>query len=142
MRLYRQDTKPLWDDAYTWQGSWLSFQHIQQLLIQTSRSITSESKNGLGSLEHWEEELLLEDDMLKLVHQHQQEDSMVRGWLVFPPTSLREFWIWTKAFKGHMNGERMAIWMPSYDERRDCNQWQIVPDHSSKGEGVCDGDFI
>ena len=128
MRIYGQDTKPLWDDAYTWQGSFLSFRRIERLLIRTSRSITPE--DGLG----WEDEVPL--------HQRQQEDSVVRKWLVFPPPSLTEFRIWTKAFKGHTNGERIAVWMPSYNERLGRDQWQEVRDCPFEGEEVDDGSFI
>jgi len=133
MKIYGQDTKPLWDDAYTWQGSFLSFRRIERLLIRTSRSIIpegTESEDGLG----WEDDMSL--------YQRQQEDSVVRKWLVFPPPSLIEFRIWTKAFKGHTNGERMAVWMPSYNERLGRDQWQEVRDHPFEGKEVDDGSFI
>ena len=133
--MYGQDTRPLWDDAYTWEGSWLSFQHIKRLLIRTSRSITPEETEG-------EDGLGWEDGVSTLVHQCQQEDRVVRRWLVFPPPSLTEFRIWTRAFKGHTNGERMAVWMPSYNERLGRDQWQEVRDHPFEGEEVDDGSFI
>ena len=77
-----------------------------------------------------------------MLHQHQQEDSVVRKWLVFPPPSLTEFQIWTKVFKGHMNSEYMAVWMPSYNEHLGCNQWQKVCDHPFEGKEVDNGSFI
>lgn len=136
--MYGQDTRPLWDDAYTWEGSWLSFQHIKRLLIRTSRSITPEETeygDGLGRPEH-------EDEVSTLVHQRQQEDSVVRQWLVFPPPSLAEFKIWTKAFKGRTNGECMAIWMPSYDELLDRDQWEEVYDEVEGVRACDDGTFV
>lgn len=143
MRMYGQDTRPLWDDAFTWEGSWLSFQHIKRLLIRTSRSITPEETeygDGLGYPEHPNEALQPEDEELTLVHQRQEEDTVVRQWLVFPPPSLAEFQIWTNAFKGHANGERRAVWMPIYNEYMDRDQWQQVRDHPFEVEEVRDID--
>ena len=126
----------------------LSFQHLRRLLIRTSRPITpdetpiSESEEELGYLE---EALWLEDKELKmelkLAHQRQREDGVVRRWLVFPPPSLTEIVVWTKAFAGRTNGERMAAWMPKC-ERRGCSQWEVVRNHPIKGEEVYGGDFI
>ena len=126
----------------------LSFQHLRRLLIRTSRSITpdetpsSESEDELRYPEAlWpeDEELKME---LKLAYQRQREDGVVRRWLVFPPPSLTEIVVWTKAFAGRMNGERMAAWMLKCDERRGRSWWEVVRNHPVKGEEVYGGDFI
>ena len=121
----------------------MSFQHIRQLLIRTSRSITPEDE--LGYPNHSEEALRPEDKEskleLKLAHQRQREDNVIRTWVVFPPPSLREVRIWTQAFVGRTNGEHMAVWMLQDNEWPD-NEWDLVDNHPIKGEEVCGGDFV
>ena len=69
---------PLWDDAYTWEGNFLSFTQLKRLLIRTPRSITPEeiprnkSEDELGypkrprvAVQPEDKELKLE---LKLAH--------------------------------------------------------------------------
>jgi len=80
MRVYGQDSESLWDDAYTWECSLLSFCSLRRLLIRTSRSITpeetpsNESEGGLGCPKRLKEVLRpdSEDEFeleLKLAHQ-------------------------------------------------------------------------
>lgn len=131
MRVYGQEKIPLWDDAYTWEYGLQSFKHLRRLLVRTSHAITtssSESDDGLGCLRG------------KMVHQREQEDNVVRRWLTFLPPSLTEVQIWTKAFAGRANGERMAVWM--YSERRGFRGWEVVRNHPIEGEEVCGGSFI
>lgn len=125
---------PLWDDVHTWERGLLSFKHLQRLLIRTSRSITVPSSGSKDGLQLGDEESKLE---LKLAHQREQEDDVVRRWLVFLPSSLTETRVWTKAFAGRANGERMAVWMPKNNY-----QWEVICNHPIKGEEVCGGDFI
>jgi len=154
MRVYGQDKPPLWADAYTWECSLVSFTHLTRLLIRTSRSITpspeetpsSESEDKLGCLKCLKEALHSEGKESKLehelVHQRQREDRVVRRWLISPPNSLIQILIWTKAFAGRTNGERLADWSLRYDEHRGCRQWDIFQNHPMKGEEVCGGIFI
>ena len=150
IRFYGQEMTPLWEDAYTWEGNFLLFTHLKRLLIRTSRSIlpeeipSSESEDELGCPEcpreafHPEgEDLKLE---LKLAHRHQRENDVVRRWLISPPPFLTDFLIWTKAFAGRTNGERMTVRM--LDKRRGYNQWKVIYDHPIRGREVCDGMFI
>ena len=138
--IYLQDETPLWDDPHTWEGGFLSFRHLERLLIQTSRSIApEETLNEVLQLE--DEELKLE---LRLDHRCQQEDDVVRRWLVSPPPALHGILIWTKAFAGRTNGERMAVRVlkdNSY-EYWGYDRWEVVHDHPIEGEEVCGGDFI
>jgi len=135
MRVYRQEVMSLWDYAYTWEDGLLSFQYLTWLLIRTSHSITSsnESKDGPGCPK---------DEKVKLAHQHQQEGDVIQWFLAFLPSSLTEIKIWIKVFAGRTNGKRLAVWMLKYNERQDCNQWEVVCNHPIEGEEVYDGDFI
>ena len=83
---------PLWDDTYTWERGLLSFKHLQRLLIRTSRSITMPSSENEDGPQLGDKESKLE---LKLAHQREQEDDVVRRWLVCLPSSLAEFRVWT-----------------------------------------------
>jgi hypothetical protein len=85
IRVYRQNKKPLWDNAYMWQGSLLSFTHLIWLLIWASHSITP---NKTPSSEHKNEEMELE---LKLACQCRQEHAIIWEWLVFPPLLSLKF---------------------------------------------------
>jgi hypothetical protein len=127
----------------------LSFHKLRRLLIRTFRSITpkempsSESEGGLGYSRRQPEGLRPEDEFeleLKLSHQHRREDDVLRRWLVFPPPFLAEVQVWTKAFAGRMNGERMTVRKLTYS--RWGTQWEMVSDKPIKGEEVCGGEFI
>ena len=151
-RVSEQDKIPLWADAYTWECNLVSFRNLTRLLIRTSRSITleetpsSEGKDKLGCPKHLKEALHLEDEELelelKLAHQRQQEDMVVRRWLIRPPDSLTQVLIWTKAFTGRTNGERLADWGLRYDESWGSRQWVVFRNRPAKDEEVCGGVFI
>lgn len=140
IRVYLQNETLLWDDPYRWEGSLLSFTHLERLLIQTSRSIVPE-ETPKEALQLEDEELKLE---LKLAHRRQREDDVIRRWLVATPPALCGILIWTKAFAGRINGERMAVrtLKDDSDNYWGYDQWKILHDHPIKGEEVCGGDFI
>jgi hypothetical protein len=107
-------------------------------LIRTSRSITPDETPS-GERDEENEEMELE---LKLACQRRREDVVIRDWLVFPPPSLTEVRIWTKAFAGRTNGERMSTWVPSSSRYWDCDRWEVAENRPIEGEEVCGGDFI
>jgi hypothetical protein len=80
---------------------------------------------------------------LSLALRRQREDNVIRQWLVMYPPCLRELRIWTKAFAGRTNGERLVGWMlKGYIDGRSGPQWEVVDNHPIIGEEVSGGDFI
>ena len=65
---------------------------------------------------------------------------MVLRWLISPPPKLTDFLIWTKAFAGRTNGERMVV--RKLDSHLGYDRWKVAYDHPIRGTEVCGGNFI
>jgi hypothetical protein len=89
----------------------MSLQYLERLLLRTSRSLKETPRS---------------------------EDRLVRQWTIHSPPKLKELLLWTKAFKGGINGERMVKW---FREGTDC-RWRKTFDQPGVGGRVDDGAFV
>lgn len=137
--------KPLWDDAFMWHGNFLSFTNLRRLLMRTSRSIIPEVTHSRESEVGYSEcpkKAVRSKLELELAHLRRQEDNVVRDWLVSPPDHLNDIVVWTKAFAGRTNGERMVFRTRMPNESQGYNDWEVVRDDPIKGKEVCSGSFM
>lgn len=73
--------------------------------------------------------------------QRQREDKVIRRWLTFPPHSLTEMKVWTKAFAGRANGERMAVCTRTHDKDSDTAAKWNVTNFPESNEELCGSTF-
>jgi len=66
------------------------------------------------------------------------EDGLVRQWTILSPPKLKELLLWTKAFKGSTNGERIVTWLC---EEMDC-RWHKTFEQPGEDGRVDGGAFM